>query len=413
MKVLVLSSLAYSLTNFRGALLREMRQRGHTVVVAAPDRNPKVEGQLAQDGISFRLTPMERTGTNPFRDLRLLWTYVRLMRAERPDLVLAYTQKPIIFGGLAARLSGVKRFYALMSGLGHVFSLEARRASWFSRLVARLYREGLRKVKTVFVFNADDRADMIDLGIVTPAQRVIQVPGSGVDLNHFAARALPDDRLSFLLVGRLMRDKGIFEFLEAARLLHADSPRCEFSILGRYETENPTGLDERQCEELAARYPVQFIPGTDDVRPFLADCTVFVLPSFYREGLPRTILEAMAIGRPIITADLPGCRDPIEVGANGFLVQPRDADSLLAAMRQFVGQPELAVRMGVRSRQIAESTYDVHKVNQLLLNEMGLMGPAPEVPAAGDAQAVETYPETRRVMSQADVALPGMASGKG
>jgi glycosyltransferase involved in cell wall biosynthesis len=406
MKVLVLSSLAYSLTNFRGALLKEMRQRGHVVVAAAPDRDAKVEEWLAGEGISFRLTPMQRTGTNPFSDLRLLWSYVRLMREEKPDLVLAYTQKPIIFGGLAARISRITLFYALMSGLGHVFSAEASHAGWFPRLVARLYREGLRKVKAVFVFNADDRADMIGLGIVKPSQRVIQVPGSGVDLGHFTARSLPDGKLSFLLVGRLMRDKGIFEFLEAARLLHAECPHCEFSILGRYETENPTGLDQRQCDEIAAEYPVRFIPGTDDVRPFLAACSVFVLPSFYREGLPRTILEAMATGRAIITTDMPGCRDPIEDGANGFLVAPHDAESLLSAMRQFVGRPELAAVMGLRSRQIAESTYDVHKVNKLLLNEMGLMGPAPQVPTFGTNLK-------RRAMPQEDAALPGMAGGKG
>lgn len=413
MKVLVLSSLAYSLTNFRGALLKEMRQRGHSVVAAAPDRNEKVEEQLKAEGISFRLTPMERTGTNPFSDLRLFWTYMRLMRAEKPDLVLAYTQKPIIFGGLATRLSGVAHFYALMSGLGHVFSTEAKHAGWLPHLVARLYREGLRKVKAVFVFNADDRADMIDLGIVTHSQRVIQVPGSGVDLDHFAARTLPNGKLSFLMVSRLMRDKGIFEFLEAARLLHAEYPQCEFSILGRPEPENPTGLDHRQCEELAAEYPVRFIPGTDDVRPFLADCSVFVLPSYYREGLPRTILEAMATGRPIITTDMPGCRDPIEDGVNGFLVQPRNADSLLSAMRKFIGQPELASHMGLRSRQIAERTYDVRKVNQLLLNEMGLIGPATQVPAGEDPQTVDTSVTKHRTMPHEDVALPGMAGGKG
>lgn len=408
MKVLVLSSLAYSLTNFRGALLKEMRQRGHAVVAAAPDRDAKVEEQLEADGISFRLTPMERTGTNPFSDVRLLRSYVQLMRDENPDIVLAYTQKPIIFGGLAARLTRVPQFYALMSGLGHVFSPEAQHSRWLPHLVARLYREGLRRVKTVFVFNADDRADMIELGIVTPAQRVIQVPGSGVDLKHYAARTLPDGKLSFLMVSRLMRNKGIFEFLEAARLLHAEYPHCEFAVLGRPETENPTGLDLQQCEKLAAEYPVRFIPGTDDVRPFLGDCSVFVLPSYYREGLPRTILEAMATGRPIITTDMPGCRDPVEEGANGFLVQPRDAGSLLSAMRKFAQQPELAARMGTRSRHIAEQTYDVHKVNRLLLGEMGLMAPAAETGQATDALLAR-----HKDMAQLGMTGPGMAGGKG
>lgn len=406
MKILVLSSLAYSLTNFRGALLSEMRQRGHLVVAAAPDRDAKVEEMLAKEGIAFRRTRMERTGTNPFSDLRLLWRYVRLMREERPDLVLAYTQKPIIFGGLASRALGIPLFYALMSGLGHVFSPEAKHARWFPRLVARLYREGLRKAKAVFVFNADDRGDMIELGIVTPSQRVVQVPGSGVDLAHFAARTLPEGTLSFLLVGRLMRDKGIFEFLEAARRLYAECPHCTFSILGRYETENPTGLDERQCVTLAAEYPVRFIAGTDDVRPFLADCSVFVLPSFYREGLPRTILEAMATGRAIITTDTPGCRDPIEEGVNGFLVPPRNANALFLAMRRFVERPELAARMGARSREIAQNVYDVRKVNRLLLNEMGLTEPALQAPAAAGAQTADT--------GEAKLpSMPGLAGGKG
>lgn len=409
MKVLVLSSLAFSLTNFRGALLREMRRHGHCVVTAAPDRDVGVEEELARDGIVLRLTPMERTGTNPFSDLRLLWSYVRLMRQVKPDLVLAYTQKPIIFGGLAARLLRIPKFYALMSGLGHVFSARAHLSRWLPLLVVPLYREGLRNSNAIFVFNADDRADMIALGIVTPSQRVIQVPGSGVNLDHFAQEALPEGGLSFLLVGRLMRDKGVFEFLEAARRLHAECPHCRFSILGRYENENPTGLDQRRCEELAAQYPVRFIPGTNDVRPFLADCSVFVLPSFYREGLPRTILEAMATGRPIITTDMPGCRDPVTDGVNGVLVQPEDVDSLFAAMRQFVRQPELVARMGRQSRLIAEAAYDVRIVNEILLHEMGLSDPSSPVQPQGDIRVIESGMATQAALRRKPEGHPGIA----
>ncbi|MBH0113697.1 glycosyltransferase family 4 protein [Novosphingobium sp. YJ-S2-02] len=375
MKVLVLSSLAYSLTNFRGALLQAMRANGHEVVAVAPDRDEAVEEALAKMGVQFRQIPMERTGTSPLADLRLLADYMKLMARERPDLVLAYTQKPIIYGGLAARAMRVRRFFALMSGLGYVFSEGTARRPILRRVVARLYREAVRRARAIFVFNADDREDMIALGIVSPSQSVIKVPGSGVDLDHFAQQPLPRDGLRFLLVGRLMQDKGIHEFAMAAEQIAREHPDCTFSVLGHYDRVSPTGIDEAECARLARRYPVRFIPGSSDVRPYLASASVFVLPSYYREGLPRTILEAMATGRAVITTDMPGCREPVVEGENGFLVAPRDAASLRRAMEHFIEVPGLAASMGQRSRELAEKVYDVHKVNHVLLDEMDLLVP--------------------------------------
>ncbi|QVM83125.1 glycosyltransferase family 4 protein [Novosphingobium decolorationis] len=373
MKVLVLSSLAYSLTNFRGALLRELVANGHKVVAVAPDRNDAVERELDASGIGFRQVAMERTGTNFLRDLGLLFEYVRLMLRERPDLVLAYTQKPIIYGGIAARLLCVPRFYALMSGLGHVFSEDSHARVGLRKLVSVLYREAVRRARAIFVFNRDDRADMIRFGIVTPRHNVIQVPGSGIDLERFVEAPLPRQALRFLLIGRLMRDKGVYEFLEAAARIKADHGDCEFWVLGHYERNNPTGIDEEECARLARQYPVTFIPGCTDVRPYLEASSVFVLPSFYREGLPRTILEAMATGRAVITTDMPGCREPIVDGENGYLVEPRDAEALRAAMMRFVEEPERAATMGARARDLAEKVYDVRKVNHQLLEEMDLL----------------------------------------
>lgn len=373
MKVLVLCSLAYSLTNFRGALLRDLRANGHEVVAVAPDHDEAVARALEEMGIAFRVVPMQRTGTNLLSDLKLQIAYVRLMMQVKPDLVLAYTQKPIIYGGIAARILCIPRYYALMSGLGYVFSEDNRHRRLLRKGVAALYREAVRRARAVFVFNADDRQDMIDLGIVDPRQNVVQVPGSGIDLERFRCEPLPRGRMRFLLVGRLMRDKGIYEFAEAAKTIKRDHPDCEFVVLGHYERDNPTGIDEAECERLARHYPVQFIPGTSDVRPYLASCSVFVLPSYYREGLPRTILEAMATGRPVITTDMPGCREPIIEGENGFLVTPRDADSLRKAMQRLIDAPQLVTRMAARSRDLAEKVYDVRKVNHQLLDEMDLL----------------------------------------
>lgn len=382
MRILVLSSLAYSLVNFRGDLLKAMIDNGHDVIACAPDRDAATESSLAAMGVGFRQTPMQRTGTNVLSDLGLVSNYIRLIRRERPDIVLAYTQKPIIYGGIATRMAGLlgnrPRFFALMSGLGQVFSMDAGYSSVLRKAVSRLYRAALARAQATFVFNADDRQDMIDLGIVDRSQKVIQVPGSGVSLTRFPAREPVTHPVRFLMIGRLMRNKGIMEFLEASRIVRRQYSECEFQIVGRPEDENPAGISCEESERLAIEYDVEFVPGTDDVRPYLAQCSVFVLPSYYREGLPRTILEALASARPVITTDLPGCRDAIEVGVNGYLVKPRSAGDLAAAMTRFVADPTLVADMGASSLAIARETYDVQLVNRQLLGEMGLLRTAGE-----------------------------------
>ncbi len=377
MKVLVLSSLAYSLTNFRGNLLREIRANGHEVVAVAPDMDEAVADELREEGIEFRVIPMQRAGMNPFADLRLLLSYVWLFLRENPQLVLAYTQKPIVYGGLAGRIACVPRFYALMSGLGHVFSPGSKTRPTLKWIIARLYRVAVRRARAIFVFNADDRQDMLKLGIIHPDQHVVQVPGSGVDLAKYARRPIPKDGISFLMIARLLRNKGIPEFLEAARIVASKHSDCRFSILGHLDDQNPEGISQADIDRFESEYPVRFIPGTSDVRPYLADASVFVLPSYYREGLPRTILEAMAVGRPIITTDQPGCRDPIEDGANGIIVLPRDEHSLADAMHGLASDRALIESMAARSRKIAEDVYSDRIVNRQLLDEMDLLSLRP------------------------------------
>jgi len=372
MKVVVLSSLAFSLVNFRGRLLEAMRNAGHEVVAVAPDDDPKVRAKLASMGVGFRTVPMARTGTNLFSDLATLWSYMKLLREEEPDVVLAYTQKPIIYGGLACRIVGVRRYYALMSGLGYLFSEAAAGRRLLKWVFCRLYRAGLKGAQKVFVFNSDDRGDMIDAGIVDISSPVVEVPGSGVDLDRFTRAPLPDGPLRFLMIGRLMRDKGVWEYAEAAAIVSSSHPEIRFGLIGRAEPDNPTGLGAADLARLEADFPVELIEQTDDVSGYLRESHVFVLPTYYREGLPRTILEALAVGRGVITTDQPGCRDAVSEGHNGFLVPPRDARSLADAMNQLVLNRELVGQMGDRSRQLAETIYDVRKVNSLLMDEMHL-----------------------------------------
>ncbi|WP_428630645.1 glycosyltransferase family 4 protein [Sphingopyxis sp.] len=377
MKILVFSSLAYSLVNFRGALLTRLIDEGHEVVAVAPDQDFEVSAWLKSRQIRLTTVAMDRAGVMPLQDLKTLWGYIRLIAVEKPDLILAYTQKPIIYGGIAARIMGNVPFFVLMSGLGYLFSPDGAKPGLTRSIFLRLYREGVRRARKIFVFNKDDRADMLAAGIITPRHDVIRVPGSGVDTRHFQQQPLPEKGLHFLMVGRLMRDKGVFEFLEAARRINAENPEVAFSILGRSETSNPTGLSGEDVARLQQEYPVDFLRETTDVRPHLAQASVFVLPSYYREGLPRTILEAMATGRAVITTDMPGCRDPIEDGINGLIVPPRDIDALTAAMRSFIAEKGRAAAMGGNARKIAERDYDVAKVNATLIAHMGLDGDRP------------------------------------
>ncbi|WP_160354190.1 glycosyltransferase family 4 protein [Sphingorhabdus profundilacus] len=394
MKILVFSSLAYSLVNFRGALLCRMKDAGHDVVAVAPDDDPAVSAWLRERNIEFRIISMNRTGMKPLEDIRTLLGYVMLILKERPGLILAYTQKPIIYGGIAARLTGNIPFYALMSGLGYLFSPDGSKPGIKRSIFLRLYREGVRRAIKIFVFNRDDHEDMVSAGIVDRSQTVIQVPGSGVDTQYFVQQPLPAGAPHFLMVGRLMRDKGVYEFLEAARAVKAEYPDARFSILGRAEVFNPTGISKDDIPRLQSEYPVTFLEETTDVRPYLAQSSVFVLPSYYREGLPRTILEALATGRAVITTDMPGCRDPIEAGVNGLIVPPQNAEALVAAMRSFLDHPEQAQEMGEKSRAIAEAVYDVGRVNDILTGHMGLQH------MAGSAPTNATLTQERQVAPQ-------------
>ncbi|MBB3346787.1 glycosyltransferase family 4 protein [Sphingomonas sp. BK069] len=380
MRVVVVASLAYSLVNFRGQLLADMVAAGHEVIACAPDDDPQVRARLADMGVALRRVPMARVGLNPLVDLGTLRALVALLRAERPEVVLAYTQKPIIYAGLAARLTRT-RFYAMVSGLGHVYGEDASpRMRLLRRGVSLLYRAAVREARAVFVFNRDDRAEMLRHAIVVPDARVIQVPGSGVDVTRFAGTPPPPGPV-FLMIARLLRAKGVDDFVAAARAVRARYPQARFRLLGPTDP-GPDGVTAGEIARWAEEGVIDYLGETRDVRPFLAEASVFVLPSWYREGLPRTILEAMASGRAVITTDRPGCRDPIDQGANGLVVPARDPAALAAAMERFCADPALASRLGAVARRVATERYAVERVNRLLLDTMELSATRPDTAAA-------------------------------
>jgi glycosyltransferase involved in cell wall biosynthesis len=375
MRFLLIAGLADSLINFRGSLIAALQAKGLDVHVAAPDlpAHSSVRLQLQAMGLTVHQVPMLRTGTNPLADLRTAWALWRLMRQIAPGIVLGYTIKPVVYGTLAAWLAGVPHRFALITGLGYAFQGDGQR-SHLQKFVQGLYGLALARAERVFFQNPDDLALFQQRGILQPHTSVCVVNGSGVDLASFAIRPLPVGALAggvrFLFIGRLLGDKGVREYAKAARLVKRSHSDVQCAMVGWIDS-NPNAIAQAELESWVAEGSIEFLGRLADVRPAIEACSVYVLPS-YREGTPRTVLEAMAMGRPIITTDAPGCRETVVHGCNGFLVPAKDAEALAQAMRRFIDEPLLQQRMGARSRQLAEDKYDVHKVNTVMLAGMGL-----------------------------------------
>lgn len=379
-RFLLIASYAESLRGFRGPLIAALQSRGLEVHVAAPElpANSSLRAQLQSQGLQVHEYQLQRTGTNPVADLQSLWALWRLMRHVQPHYVLPYTIKPVIYGSLMAWLARVPRRFALVTGLGYAFQQES--SSGFSlrllirSLVRALYKLSLKNSHVVFFQNPDDQALFRGQGILPADTRSVVVNGSGVDINQYILSAIPVGKIgpatTFLLIARLLGDKGVREYVEAARHIKIRYPETVFRLVGWID-ENPDAIGEHELNGWITEGVVEYLGRLSDVRPAIADCSVYVLPS-YREGTPRTVLEAMAMGRPIITTDAPGCRETVVDGDNGFLVSVRSVNELAVAMQKFIVSPELVERMGKRSRAIAESKYDVNAVNAVMLDEMGI-----------------------------------------
>lgn len=372
MKFLLVAGLADSLINFRGHLIEALKLKGFHVHVAAPDLQVghPMRAQLEALGLQVHNIPMARTGTNPVADMQTLFALWRLMCRVKPQVVLGYTIKPVIYGTLAAWLAGVPRRFALITGLGYAFQGNGN-SGRLQALVQQLYALALGRVHKVFFQNPDDQALFRQLGLLTASTPSCVVNGSGVDVASFAVQPLPAGAVSFLLIARLLGDKGVREFVAAARQVKVMHPQVQFTLVGWIDS-NPDAIKQHELDEWVNTGVVNFLGRLADVRPAIAACSVYVLPSYYREGTPRTVLEAMAMGRAIITTDAPGCRETVVHGHNGLLVPVKSADVLAQAMLRFVEEPGLTATMGARSRAVAEDKYDVHKVNAVMLAEMGL-----------------------------------------
>lgn len=380
MKFLMVSSYLPSVLNFRGKLLEAIRQQGYEIHIIAPDLAsfPDEQQKLISLGYTVYDIPMQRTGTNPVADLSTLFALYQLIHKIKPDCVLSYTIKPVIYGSLAAWLAKVPKRFSLITGLGYAFQNVEKNSkrSIFQKLVHGLYQQALSHCSKAFFQNPDDLALFRDLQLLRAEIPAVVVNGSGVNVSDFNVMPLPLNnqrqvKISFLLIARLLGDKGVREYAEAAAIIKRNNPDIEFNLVGWID-ENPAAIKQEELDAWGQNNTIKYWGKLSDVRPAIAASSVYVLPS-YREGTPRTVLEAMAMGRAIITTDAPGCRETVIDGDNGYLVAIKSVQDLVNAMTKFLEQPELAAQMGRRSREIALNKYDVHQVNKHMMKEMGLI----------------------------------------
>lgn len=324
------ANLAWNIVNFRSALVRQLVAEGYEVLVAAGE--DATAPALRAMGVRLLPLPMASRSISPFRDGWLFLRFCILMRRERPDLFLGWTIKPNIYGSLAAALFGVAVVNNI-SGLGTAFL----RGGWLARIARQLYRIGLRRSTTVFFQNAEDRDLFLADGMVGRQQSAL-LPGSGIDTDVFAPGAYSrseDGIFRFLLVARLIGDKGVHEYVAAARAVRARHPGARFQIMGFLDVDNRTAISRTTLEAWVAEGVIDYLGQAEDVRPALVQADCIVLPS-YREGTSRVLLEAAAMARPAITSDVPGCRDVVRDGITGLVCRPRDPDDLASKMDMMI-----------------------------------------------------------------------------
>ena len=367
-KILIVSSIDISLLRFRGRFIQRLVQVGFRVLVAAPEFSEPTRLALESIGAGIREFPLNRAGMNPAKDWVSRRALRQIMVSDKVGLVFSYNIKPVLYASSAAANLGIPAI-SLITGLGYGFSGDTLKARIIEKLLTNFYRRALRKNAAVIFQNTDDRDLFESFSLLPSSAKVAVVDGSGVDLDEFQWREPSGStNLRFLYAGRLIKEKGVGLFIEAAAQLKNDFENAEFLVLGDPQPGSPSSIDLKRIGQLNAAGVVTHHPRRSDIAQFMADCDVLVLPSYYREGVPRSILEALSTGLAVITTELTGCRETVIDGANGFLVKPRDLNSLTTAMRSLLEKPEQVVAMSHASRQLAETRFDVNKVNDDIMD---------------------------------------------
>lgn len=349
-----------------------MINEGHQVYAFALDYTPETKMVICKLGAVPIDYSFSRTGLNPISDIINTLKLAKILKDLAVDIVFSYFSKPVVFGTFAAKLAGVKKIIGMLEGLGFFFIAQEKDASIKFRIVKTLqillYKLSIPLLDKIIFLNNDDALDLIQANNIK-TKGVYILGGIGVDVNEYQYSE-PKGEASFIFVARLLAEKGIHEYIEAARITKKKYPNTRYIVLGGLDFENPGALSKNELEKLISENLIIYPGHVDNVNNWLSNSSVFVLPSYYREGVPRSIQEAMAIGRAIITTDNPGCRDTVQEGVNGYIVPIKSPSLLASAMIKLIENPDLIINMGIASRKIAEEKYDSQKVNQRLMREL-------------------------------------------
>ena len=360
MRILIISPKNKTVFNFRGDLIKDMIARGHSIVVTGPNRD-FVDEILAMGVEKFIEVPLVKDNTSIMGHVQYFAQLRKIMKAERPDLVFSYTIKPVVYGSIAAGRSRIPKVYSMVTGLGRVYTANSVKAKAVRQITKILYKHAFHYCDRVIFQNGDDVREFVSAKYL-PEEKTALVDGSGVDMERFSRSELPEKPV-FLMVGRVIKEKGVFEFCEAARTLKVAVPEARCILLGGFD-HSIGALKPADIQPYIDDGSIEFPGEVKDPVTFYENCTVFVLPSYYREGLPRTILEAMSCGRPVVTTDWPGCREPMLDGENGFLVPVQNAPALAEKMILLAKDRVLLERMGAEAWKHCREKYAVEIINE-------------------------------------------------
>lgn len=370
MKIALIGTAANCVVGFRADLIKSLHQQGHTVYALALDYDDNTRMQvtnLLAIPVDYKFS---RTGLNPLKDFLDTYTLSKQLKRLAPDLVFSYFSKPSIFGTLAAVMAGVKKRYAMLEGLGYLFTEQpqgvSRKVRLLKKIQVMLYRCIFPSLDALILLNPDDRHDLLVNCKINVKQAHV-LGGIGLNLADYPFTPPPTSPVSFIFIARLLAEKGVHEYVAAAKIVKAKYPETRFYMLGAIDTQNPGSLTGK-CLNNLIEDDIIIAPGhVSNVAEWIAKSSVFVLPSYYREGIPRSTQEAMAMGRAVLSTDVPGCRETVVQGVNGYLVKRWSHAELAEKMCELIENPQKITDMGLASYQLAQERFDADKVNNRLL----------------------------------------------
>lgn len=376
LKIVIIGTVASSVLGFRVNLIKALLKQQYSVYAFVSEYSQEELNDIAALGAIPIIYESNRGGMNPLADTKSTYALFKKIKEIAPDLVLSYFSKPVIFGTLAAKFAKVPRVIGMLEGLGYAFTEQpeglSKKAQLIKSIQVLLYKIALPQLDNIIFLNPDDPKDLLETYHIKVKQ-VEVLGGIGLNLDEYNYQPIEtlDSPINFLFIGRMLKEKGINDFIAAAKIVKHSYPDVQFTVLGAIDSANPGALQQSELDTLVSLNIINYPGQVDNVQKWIADSHVFVLPS-YREGVPRSTQEAMAIGRAVITTDVPGCRETVIDGVNGFLVEKWNPQALAEKMIYFIEHSEQIKKMGYESYKIAQEKFDADKVNKRLINMLDL-----------------------------------------